>query len=963
MESSFKRVIIFLAILLIFLTDNALSLDKDTHKFLNETIAGQGWLDNYLRNNLGLKDGIKEAFKGIQVLRWIADGGKEEDEPLYLRSRNHFHNPLKSWNTAGLTDYGSLTSLGFTPMSSVLWAQDQSGASWIDFGGDWSWKKSREYFYQALTGSDKATREDNFANTFRSVGQIMHLVEDSSVPAHARNDTHIWGDGYEEWVRGNHGLLKLSPITFVTSIFNESANSHAPIPIAKIFDTDKYTGTNPSTSLSWGIAEYTNSNFASDDTIFTENFDPNHKHYFPYPRYSPDNYEMYEIDIPPNKKRIYLRKKGDGESIERFATAGPLYKYLSFDPALQRYELKLDSEVHSDYAKKLIPRAVGYSAGLLNYFFRGDIDMIPDDTTGSGYVIVNNIDDDMDGTFELWYDDSNDTRKMTWSGSYSIGRKSSDNNKSTNITFTPPTDAKEPDRYMLVFKGKLGNEEGAVVGLELMERQYLFLVNIYKQIRPFEIKVINNQYQLVPASQVNISMYGYDSSSRNLTVQSDLKNSTHAFSYPGLPSMWSVSCSYEDKVLNYGLKRPSSDCYYGTSYVSRPPIGFMTLYDKDGDYSIYAFGRHNYTLDNDGKMITYNDSIWRDNTTGDYIYRYKTDYAGEFTNGEVVATDQSGVNTIIAALGNGKVIKVETERLDDGFKSQERFIGQTVSYSYTFEYCYDDSIKWYIYTISIEGEIVVHSVKIKNKEDTTRQFLKVSGNIIDAVESSNSFGHDGHEYIDTNITNSNISRSETSYPCQSKGVISSSPKEIVLTNQEAFNKQSGTIKVHDYDNFNGDMTWMILYEKNEVLTNSAVNADFTYPLNYGVDHPGAYPGIPLVTQDGQNTTSSTVRYVLAYKTTNGNIQKTILEEISTSSGNYPTNILTGFSCQLNKDIMVYTYIRKKWDGSEYIFDKRIVGVINAAGRQEFTINSEDFPIEDFDFTQLSGIGIHKIQLK
>lgn len=487
MESSFKRVIIFLAILLIFLTDNALSLDKDTHKFLNETIAGQGWLDNYLRNNLGLKDGVKEAFKGIQVLRWIADGGKEEDEPLYLRSRNHFHNPLKSWNTAGLTDYGSLTSLGFTPMSSVLWAQDQSGASWIDFGGDWSWKKSREYFYQALTGSDKATREDNFANTFRSVGQIMHLVEDSSVPAHARNDTHIWGDGYEEWVRGNHGLLNLSPITFVTSIFNESANSHAPIPIAKIFDTDKYTGTNPSTSLSWGIAEYTNSNFASDDTIFTENFDPNHKHYFPYPRYSPDNYEMYEIDIPPNKKRIYLRKKGDGESIERFATAGPLYKYLSFDPALQRSELKLDSEVHSDYAKKLIPRAVGYSAGLLNYFFRGlleESEVAPIKDTdgrinGLALRIKNNtktgqIGEDIDGGHLL----ISYKYKTPSSPDYIYGlsnpindvfipfnNEPSDDRYKYTFAFSNPLPSDAADAsYTIVYRGKLGNEQDAVVG-------------------------------------------------------------------------------------------------------------------------------------------------------------------------------------------------------------------------------------------------------------------------------------------------------------------------------------------------------------------------------------------------------------------------------------------------------------------------------------------------------------------
>ncbi|MBI4653549.1 MAG: hypothetical protein HY752_00885 [Nitrospirae bacterium] len=46
----------------------------------------------------------------------------------------------------------------------------------------------------------------------------------------------------------------------------------------------------------------------------------------------------------------------------------------------------------------------------------------------------------------------------------SIGKTSSGNNKSINITFTPPSDAKECGKYVLVFKGQMGNEQGAVVG-------------------------------------------------------------------------------------------------------------------------------------------------------------------------------------------------------------------------------------------------------------------------------------------------------------------------------------------------------------------------------------------------------------------------------------------------------------------------------------------------------------------
>ena len=37
----------------------------------------------------------------------------------------------------------------------------------------------------------------------------------------------------------------------------------------------------------------------------------------------------------------------------------------------------LDDKVHADYGRKLFPRAIGYSAGLIDYFFRGKIDSAP----------------------------------------------------------------------------------------------------------------------------------------------------------------------------------------------------------------------------------------------------------------------------------------------------------------------------------------------------------------------------------------------------------------------------------------------------------------------------------------------------------------------------------------------------------------------------------------------------------
>lgn len=404
----------------------------------------------------------------IQEGAFLEDGGSAWDAIKgAARYNNHFHNPLRPWSAAGLSDLED-------GESSILWAQDtveQDGS----VGGDWSWLKVRYCFYDALTAEEEIDRQSFFACTFEGLGYQMHLIQDMTVPAHVRNDAHpedaFLGTNYETldpyletWAKKNQGMIDSFAVSPAFPAVYLEISRNGLVPITQLIDSEQYTGSTPSTSLTLGLAEYTNSNFVSDDTIFTEDRDVNDKHYFPYPRYSTASYDMCEVPNSPITKRIYLRKRGDGESIEHFTTTGPLLKWLSFDSVLQKNEFKLDPVVYHDYAEKLIPRAVGYSAALINYFFRGDIDMIPDEANGSGYVIVNNTDEDMDGTFELWYDNKDDERHQVWSDSMSIGKKSSGNNKSRGINFTSPADAKDADTYLLVFKGRLGAEEGAVAG-------------------------------------------------------------------------------------------------------------------------------------------------------------------------------------------------------------------------------------------------------------------------------------------------------------------------------------------------------------------------------------------------------------------------------------------------------------------------------------------------------------------
>lgn len=60
------------------------------------------------------------------------------------------------------------------------------------------------------------------------------------------------------------------------------------------------------------------------------------------------------------------------------------------------------------------PRAVGYSAGLLNYFFRGKLGVEETGVTPSGEVeiTITNLSEEplVDGVFELYYDNENGER-------------------------------------------------------------------------------------------------------------------------------------------------------------------------------------------------------------------------------------------------------------------------------------------------------------------------------------------------------------------------------------------------------------------------------------------------------------------------------------------------------------------------------------------------------------------------
>lgn len=176
------------------------------------------------------------------------------------------------------------------------------------FTNDYSWENGiYEYVY-----GDKV-------KGLNDLGHIIHLVEDKTVPEHTRDDAHAFVSTYESYTKNLTSTPSASPI-YLSSI-------------------DEYFDQ---------VAKFTNSNFFSDDTILKDYSNPK---------------IMSEIEI---SRGNYLGLSNNGFKIVNIKkeidkkTGLVVKNYSLSDP---------DNQVMSSYWNILAPRAVGYSAGVINLFF------------------------------------------------------------------------------------------------------------------------------------------------------------------------------------------------------------------------------------------------------------------------------------------------------------------------------------------------------------------------------------------------------------------------------------------------------------------------------------------------------------------------------------------------------------------------------------------------------------------
>ena len=461
------------------------ALGERTHWLVNEQAAlASDAFDGVLRTALGFPSGLETPFRRGRdrwsVREWLAEGGQREDDRLrYLR---HFHDPLKPWDEAGL-------NFGLGPFSSsIRWMQDPAQAGVLT-GGGWSWPDARRLYYEALTEPDAGQRDVRWADLFRAIGQVMHLVADASVPEHTRNDGHPLGalkleNSYERWVGAQHAggadreaaftaAFLSGAIGFVSDVVGlalPAGEALAAVPVARLIDADRYDGSNPSITapdgdprqpVSAGLAEIANANFFSEDTLGGQYPSPGGGALVPVTLATPGGRVRRYWSRPPGHGLLPanpLRAECAAEGFSQTGLAVHTPPFPCVDPAVWR-----------QVAAHMLPRAVGYARGALDYFFRGSVRvhrLFAAD--GQAYLEIENLtDEDMEGVFEVH------ARPMA--GTPDEGRERTaivDGGGPTLIgareTVTLPVTLRQVQNptaaQVLVFRGRLGLESDAVVG-------------------------------------------------------------------------------------------------------------------------------------------------------------------------------------------------------------------------------------------------------------------------------------------------------------------------------------------------------------------------------------------------------------------------------------------------------------------------------------------------------------------
>ena len=355
------------------------------------------------------------------------DGAVPDSDPYgdILRSLRHFYDPIHNMPlTVGSalgqksTDWALGTVDAFTSLSPDSTRRQH-----------FSWEDARNNFFLALTAerdanndsvreasereADSEERMFRWATTFRSLGDVVHLLEDAAQPQHTRNDRHDGHfqpddqQGFEPFTNarliGKAATSGVDPTggqVYVASLIDNASGLFlqflTPLPDISGYQVPAFTtplrffttrapgdGSSVLPDSRYGLADYSNRGFFTRGTTPDANTllpgvysfqrpDPTltgftslttNCSFLPKLRSQPVNCTTYYHPVPDPLQP----SRSDVTTSEPLLAQGMWYGLGSTN------EYTLTPEIYQATGNLTVPRAIAYSAGLINYFFRGTL--------------------------------------------------------------------------------------------------------------------------------------------------------------------------------------------------------------------------------------------------------------------------------------------------------------------------------------------------------------------------------------------------------------------------------------------------------------------------------------------------------------------------------------------------------------------------------------------------------------
>jgi len=433
-------------------------------------------------------------LKNASILRIIKAGAVLEDAST--NSLHHFYDAINGG--LGLTLESGFFSFSVGKPSPDWMLEDENKpGDVIMLLQKYSYTDTMEYYYKGLTSANDHDRNTNMGRMFRGIGHLVHHIQDMAQPQHVRNDQHCDKNA--------------APVCFLIhnpSYFEKYTDRHrkAIIPYIITQAIPKF----PRLRQYWinssgtGLAEFTQSNFISQGTNFTIDGSgipgANKKYTLPDPQQnaSPDVVElaallqeagldvdrfrkiMADIDCDRASKcdvgfisSIVHDPRVAGSSINhRASTISLLADEIRQRKIKGRLVTSYNSlNFHAAYPY-LIHRAIAYSAGMINHFFRGrlSVEFISTKPDSRKIIKITNRSSTGDiftaGKFEIYYDSVSGLRKPLPRLHIHSGSLPLQAGGSLQIAMIKPDDVSPHaiNPYIILFNGKAG-KIGAEAGI------------------------------------------------------------------------------------------------------------------------------------------------------------------------------------------------------------------------------------------------------------------------------------------------------------------------------------------------------------------------------------------------------------------------------------------------------------------------------------------------------------------